>query len=242
MGFTANILRALSLPAALMQPVNPIYAEVVSITPHVACSSVAPIVIAKPSIGYLDVMPIPVVRIEIASVKPAGKEPAEADSSNPEPAEALPQEPVSLSCPSPSPIGVRYGPGRRREIEADYERKRPRDQTAALQKEAASKVEIQIWRLGVSKSGGGFLSAFVTNRNDFALQQITLRCSFTTAKGSRVQLYKLADVIEPLSLGPATINYTDHYLGAAPQDAVAADCAPDDVVAWSPGEDIQSRR
>jgi hypothetical protein len=82
-------------------------------------------------------------------------------------------------------------PRLRREIEADYERKRPRDQTAALQKEAATKVELQIWRLGVSKSGGAFLSAFVINRNDFALQQITLRCEFTTAKGSRVHLYKL---------------------------------------------------
>jgi ribosomal protein L37AE/L43A len=235
MGLTANNLRGILVAAALMQPVSAIYAEFVSITPHVACSSVAPIVIAKPSIGYPDVMPISVVRTEIASVKPAGKEPAEADTGSP-------QDRVSLPCPSPSPIGVRYGPGRRREIKADYERKRPRDQTAALQKEAATRVEIQIWRLGVSKSGGAFLSAFVTNRNDFALQQITLRCEFTTAKGSRVHLYKLADVIEPLSLGPATINYTDHYLGAAPQDAVEADCIPDDVVAWSPGEDIQSRR
>jgi hypothetical protein len=187
-------------------------------------------------------MPIPVVRTEIASVKPAEKEPAEADTSKQEPAEGSPQDPVSLACPSPSPIGVRYGPGLRREIEADYKRKSPRDQTAALQKEAATKVELQIWRLGVSKSGGAFLSAFVINRNDFALQQITLRCEFATAKGSRVNLYKLADVIEPMSLGPATINYTDHYLGAAPQDAVEADCRPDDVVAWSPGEDIQSRR
>jgi hypothetical protein len=52
---------------------------------------------------------------------------------------------------------VRYGPSRRREIEADYERKRPRDQTAALPKEATTKIEIQIWQLGVSKSGGAVL-------------------------------------------------------------------------------------
>ena len=242
MGLTANNLRGILVAAALMQPVSAIYAEVVSITPHVACSSVAPIVVAKPNIGYPDVMPIPVARTEIANVKPAGKEQAEADTANQEPAEGSLQDPVSLPCPSPSPIGVRYSPGLRAEIETDYERKRPRDQTAALQKEAAAKVGVQIWRLGVSKSGGAFLSAFVTNRNDFALQQITLRCEFTTAKGSRVHLYKLADVIEPRSLGPATINYTDHYLGAAPQDAVEADCTPDDVVAWSPGEGIQSRR
>ena len=36
------------------------------------------------------------------------------------------------------------------------------------------------------------------------------------------------------------INYTDHYLGAAPQDAVEADSRSVDVVAWSPGEGIQS--
>jgi hypothetical protein len=242
MGLTANNLRGVLVAAALMQPVSAIYAEVVSITPHVACSSVAPIVVAKPNIEYPDVMPIPVARTEIASTNPAGKEQAGADTANEEPAEGSLQDPVSLPCPSPSPIGVRYGPGLRRDIEADYERKRPRDQTAALQKEAATKVELQIWRLGVSKTGGAFLSAFVINRNDFALQQITLRCEFATAKRSRVHLYKLADVIEPLSLGPATINYTDHYLGAAPQDAVEADCTPDDVVAWSPGEGIQSRR
>jgi hypothetical protein len=90
MGLTANNLRALLVAAALMQPVSAVCAEAVSITPHVACSSVAPTVVAKSSIGYPDVLPIPVVRTEIASVKPAGKERAEADTSNQEPAEGSP--------------------------------------------------------------------------------------------------------------------------------------------------------
>ena len=58
--------------------------------------------------------------------------------------------------PPPSPIGLRYTPDIRRETEADYERKRPHDPTVAFLKEAATKVEIQIWRLGVSKTGGAF--------------------------------------------------------------------------------------
>src|SRR5262245_20048600 len=131
MGLIANNLRRVLVAAALMQPVDAIYAEVVSITPHVACSTVATIVVAKPSVGYPDVMPIPVARTEIASMNPAGKEQAEADTANQEPAEGAPQDPVSLACPSPSPIRVRYSPGLRRDIEAGYERKRPRDQTAA---------------------------------------------------------------------------------------------------------------
>jgi hypothetical protein len=242
MGLTANNLRALLVAGALMEPVSPIYAANVSIAPHVECSSIAPIVVAKPSIDRPEITPIPVARTEIASVRIAGPERPEAESPKQEAVEELPQDSPSLPCASPSPIGVRYAPGPRGEIEAAYERKRPRGQTAAFLKQAATKVEIRISRLGVSKSGGAFLSAFVTNRNDFALQQIVLRCEFTTRKGSRAHLYKLAEVIEPLSLGPATINYTDHYLGAAPKDAVEADCTAVDVAAWSPGEDIQSRR
>jgi hypothetical protein len=175
-------------------------------------------------------------------VEIAGKEAAETDTPKQEAVAGLQQDPVSLPCTSPSPIGVRYAPVLRREIETKYELKRPRDPTDASLKQAATKVELQIWRLGLSKSGGAFLSGSVTNRNDFALQQITLRCEFTTRKGPKVYFYKLAEVIEPLSLGPATINYTDHYLGAAPQDAGDADCTPDVVAVWSPGEDIQSRR
>jgi len=91
-------------------------------------------------------------------------------------------------------------------------------------------------------TGGTFLSAFVTNQNDFALQQITLRCEYVTKDGPKVFSYKLSEVLEPVSLGPATINYVDHYLGAAPLDARDANCAADEVAVWSPGEDIQSRR
>jgi hypothetical protein len=137
---------------------------------------------------------------------------------------------------------VRYAPDIRRETEADYERKRPRDPTAAFLKEAATKVEFQIWRLGVSKTGGAFLSAFVTNKNDFALQEITLRCEYGTKVGPKVFFYKLSGVIEPISRGPTTINYVDHALGAAPLNAMDANCTPDEVVVWPLGEDIQSRR
>jgi hypothetical protein len=94
----------------------------------------------------------------------------------------------------------------------------------------------------MSKAGAAYISAFVTNRNDFALQQITLRCEYVTKDGPKVFFYKLEEVIEPSSLGPATIHYVDHYLGAAPLDANQADCTPDEVVPWSPGDDIQSRR
>jgi hypothetical protein len=221
-----------------MQPISAIHAEIISITPHTACSSVAPIDIAKPSIGRPERAPIPVARAEIAGAEVERKE--GADISKPD--EGVLQASISLPCPSPSPIGVRYVPDLRRDIEADYERRRPRDPTAAFLRHAATQVEIQIWRLGVSKSGGAFLSAFVTNRNDFALQQITLRCEYGTRNGPKVFLYHLSEVIEPVSLGPATIHYTDHLLGAAPPDAEEADCTADQVAVWSPGEDIQSRR
>jgi hypothetical protein len=59
-------------------------------------------------------------------------------------------------------------------------RKRPRDPNDVFLKQAASKVEVQLGRLGVSKSGNVFISAFITNKNDFALQQITLRCDYNT--------------------------------------------------------------
>jgi len=240
MRLSASNLCALLTTGALMEPISAIYAEIISVTPHTACSSVAPIGIAKPSIGRPEVAPIPVARAEIASVEVAGKE--RADISKQETDEGLPQASISLPCPSPSPIGVRYVPDLRRDIEADYERKRPRDPTAAFLRKAATKVEIQIWRLGVSRSGGAFLSAFVTNQNDFALQQITLRCEYGTKDGLKVFLYQLSEVIEPVSLGPATINYTDHFLGAASPDAGEADCTADQVAVWSPGDDIQSRR
>jgi hypothetical protein len=242
MRLSANNLRAVVVTGALMEPTSAIYAEIISVTPHTACSSVTPINVAKPSIDRPEVAPIPVARAEIASVEVAGKERAEADTSKQETVAGLPQASISLPCPSPSPIGVRYAPDLRREMEAKYERKRPRDPTAAFLRQAATKVEIQIWRLGVSKSGGAFLSAFVTNQNDFALQQITLRCEYATKNGPKVFHYKLSEVIEPVSIGPATINYTDHLLGAAPPGAGEADCTADEVAVWSPGEDVQSRR
>jgi hypothetical protein len=82
----------------------------------------------------------------------------------------------------------------------------------------------------------------VTNKNDFALQEITLRCEYGTKVRPQVFFYKPSDVIEPISRGPATINYVDHPLGAAPLDATDVKCTPDEVVVWSPDEDIQSRR
>jgi hypothetical protein len=223
-----------------MEPINPIYAEIISVAPHTECSFIVPMEIATLRIDRPEVAPIPVAKAEIAPVDVAGKGRVEVETSKQE--AGLPQRSMSLSCPSPSPIAVRYAPDLRRRMEADYEHKRPRDPTAALPRQAANKVEIHIWRLGVSKSGGAFLSAFVTNQNDFALQQITLRCEYATKNGRKVLLYKLSDVFEPSSQGPATINYTDHYLGAAPPDAGEVDCMADEVAVWSTGEDIQSRR
>jgi hypothetical protein len=239
MRFSANNIRALLATGALVTPTSAGYAEIVSVTSHVPCRSAASIDIAKPSIDRPEVATIPVARAEVANVEVVGRERAGAE---PEAAEELPQASIVLPCPSPSPIGVRYAPDIRREIEAKYERKRPRDPTDAFLRQAAAKVEIQIWRLGVSKTGGAFLSAFVTNQNDFAVQQITLKCEYVTKNGPKVFSYKLSEVIEPVSLGPATINFVDHYLGAAPVDARDANCAPDEVAVWSPGEDIQSRR
>ena len=242
MRFSANNVRTLLATGALVEPTSAVYAEIVSVTPHATCRSAASIDIAKPSIDRPKVATIPVARAEVANVEVVGNERAGADTSKPEAAEELPQASIVLPCPSPSPIGVRYAPDIRREIEAEYERKRPRDPTDAFLRQAAAKVEIQIWRLGVSKTGGAFLSAFVTNQNDFALQQITLKCEYVTKNGPKVFSYKLSEVIEPVSLGPATINYVDHYLGAAPVDARDANCAADEVAVWSAGEDIQSRR
>ena len=239
MRFSAANCWALLALGALMDP-SAIYAETVSVTPHTTCSSVAIIDVAKPRIHGFEVAPIPVARAEIASVEVAGKEKGGADASKQEVVAEQPS--TGQPCPSPSPIGVRYVPDIQREIAADYERKRPRDPTFDSLKQAASKVEIQIWRLGVSKTGGAFLSAFISNQNDFALQQVTLRCEFVTKDGPKVFFYKISEVIEPSSLGPATINYVDHPIGAAPADARDANCTPDEVGVWYPGEDIQSRR
>ena len=240
MRFSANNFCAALAAGALIGPTNAIYAEIVSVTSHTTCRPQAPIQIAKPSIDQPAVAPIPIAKAEIASVEVAGKERVEPDTSKEE--SRPPQPPISPPCPSPSPIGVRYTPDVRQQIEADYERKRPHDPSVDFQTQAATKVEIQIWRLGVSKIGGAYLSAFVTNRNDFALQQTTLRCEYVTKDGPKVFLYKLSEVIEPSSLGPASIHYVDHFLGAAPLDASTADCTPHEVVVWSPGDDIQSRR
>jgi hypothetical protein len=240
MRFSANNFCAVLAAGALIGPTNAIYAEIASVTPHTTCRPQAPINIAKPSIDQPGVASIPVARAEIASVEVAGKERVGPDTSKEE--TGPPQPPISLPYPSPSPIGVRYTPEIRQQIEADYERKRPHDLTVDFQRQAATKVDIQIWRSGVSKSGGAYLTAFVTNHNDFALQQITLRCEYVTKDGPKVFFYNLLEVIEPSSLGSATIHYVDHHLGAAPLDAKEADCTPDDVVVWSPGEDIQSRR
>jgi hypothetical protein len=81
---------------------------------------------------------------------------------------------------------VRYAPDIRKEKETEYERKRPRDPSGVFLKQAASKVDIQIGRLGVSKSSNAFLSAFVKNKNDFAVQQITVRCEYVTRDGPKV--------------------------------------------------------
>jgi hypothetical protein len=240
MRFSGNNVRAVLAAGVLIEPTSAIYAETISVTPHATCRPQAPINVAKPSIDQPGVAPIPVARAEIASVDIAGKEKAEPDPSTEE--TEPPQPLISPRCPSPSPIGVRYIPEIRQQIEADYERKRPHDPTVDFQRQAATKVDIQIWRFGMSKAGAAYISAFVTNRNDFALQQITLRCEYVTKDGPKVFFYKLEEVIEPSSLGPATIHYVDHYLGAAPLDANQADCTPNEVVLWSQGDDIQSRR
>jgi hypothetical protein len=237
-----NNLRALFVIGALIKPADEICAETVPVTPHNPCSSIAAILVAKPIIDRPEVAPIPVARAEIASVDVAGKEKAGADALQPERSAVPPQVPMSLSCLSPSPIGVRYAPDIRKEKEAEYERKRPRDPNDVFLKQAASKVEVQLGRLGASKSGNVFISAFITNKNDFALQQITLRCDYNTKDGPKVISYVLSEVIEPASLGPATINYTDHHVGTAPPYAIDVNCQPDELVLWSPGEDIQSRR
>jgi hypothetical protein len=240
MRFSGSNVRAVLAAGVLIEPTSAIYAETISVTPHATCRPQAPINVAKPSIDQPGVAPIPVARAEIASVDIAGKEKAEPDTSTEE--TEPPQPLISPRCPSPSPIGVRYIPDVRQQIEADYERKRPSDPTAEFQRQAAIKVDIQIWRFGMSKLGAAYISAFVTNHNDFALQQITLRCEYATKDGLKVFFYKLEEVIEPSSLGSATIHYVDHYLGAAPLDADQADCTPNEVVLWSPGDDIQSRR
>src|SRR5215472_15572712 len=110
MGLSRNYSPALLFIGALMGPVSAIYAEIISVTPHTACSSVAPMDIAKPSIDRLEVAPIPAARIEIASVEVAGKERAEANTLKQGPDTGSPQTPISLPCPSPAPIGVRYAP------------------------------------------------------------------------------------------------------------------------------------
>jgi len=237
-----NNLHALFVIGALIKPTDEICAETVPVSPHNPCSSIAAIRTAKPIIDRPEVASIPIARAEIASVEVAGKEKAGADALQPESSAVPPQAPMSLSCLSPSPIGVRYAPDIRKEKEAEYELKRPRDPNAVFLKQAASKVEVQLGRLGVSKSGDAFLSAFITNKNDFALQQITLRCDYNTKDGPKVISYVLSEVIEPASLGPATINYTDHHVGTAPPNAIDVNCQPDELVVWSPGEDIQSRR
>jgi hypothetical protein len=242
MRFSVKNIHALFVIGALIEPADEICAETIPVTSHNPCSSIATLRVARPIIDRPEVAPIPVARVEIASVEVAGKEKAQADALQPESAAVSPQASISLPCLSPSPIGVRYAPDIRKEKEAEYERKRPRDPNAVFLKQAASKVEFQIGRLGVSKSGDAFLSAFVTNKNDFALQQITLRCDYGTKDGPRVIFYQLSEVIEPASLGPATINYTDHHVGVAPPSASDVNCQPDEVVVWSPGEDIQSRR
>jgi len=242
MAFSANSVHALVVIGASIGPMDEICAEAIPVTPHTPCSSIAAIRIARPTTDRPEVAPIPVARVEIASLEVAGKEKAGADALQPEDTAVPPQALISLPCPSPSPIGVRYAPDIRKAKEAEYESRRPRNPNAVFLKQAASKVEVHIGRLGVSKSGGAFLSAFVTNKNDFALRQITLRCDYGTKDGPKVFSYQLSEVIEPASLGPATINYTDHHVGAAPANASDVDCKPDEVVVWSPGEDIQSRR
>src|SRR5262245_38220943 len=242
MRFSANNAPALFAIGALIAPTGAVCAETIPVTPHIPCSFIASIRIARPVIDRPEVAPILVARAEMASVEVAGKEKAGADASQPESVARPPQAAILLPCPSPSPIGLRYAPDIRKEKEAEYERRRPRDPNVAFLKQAATKVEMRIERLGVSKSGDAILSAFVTNKNDFALQPIPLRCEFGTRDGPKVVTYQLSEVIEPASLGPATINYIDHHVGTAPPSASDVTCRPDEVVVWSPADDIQARR
>jgi hypothetical protein len=129
---SANNVRALLATGALLEPTGAICAETIFVTPHIPCNPVAPIRIAKPSIDRPEITPIPVARAEIASVEVAGKEKAGADASQSESVAAPPQVLISLPCPSPSPIGVRYVPDIRKEKEAEYERKRPRDPNVVI--------------------------------------------------------------------------------------------------------------
>ena len=106
-----------------MEPINPIYAEIISVAPHTECSFIVPMEIATLRIDRPEVAPIPVAKAEIAPVDVAGKGRAEVETSKQE--SGLAQRSMSLSCPSPSPIAVRYPPDLRRRMEADYEHKRP---------------------------------------------------------------------------------------------------------------------
>jgi hypothetical protein len=91
MRFSMNNLRAFLATGALMEPISPIYADIISITRHTACSPVASIDIAKPMISRPEVAPIPVARAEIAGVQVAGKERAEDDISKQQTDARLPQ-------------------------------------------------------------------------------------------------------------------------------------------------------
>jgi hypothetical protein len=181
-----------------------------------------------------------VARPEIAAVDIAGKERTAADSPKQESAES--EEPqVSAACPSPSPIGVRHPPEIRRAIEANYER------TAARTRCYVSKGGCQqgrnpglaTWRLEIWRS---LCVRPVTNKNDFALEEITLRCEYGTKDGPKVLFYKLSEVLEPKSMGPATISYIDHYLGRAPPVRRRCELSTRRSCRLVGGTNVQSRR
>ena len=97
MRFSANNFRALLATGALIEPISAMYAEIVSVTPHTTCSSVARIDVARPIIVRPEAAPISVARAEIASIEVAGKEKTEPDTSNQE-AVASRRNPCHVRC------------------------------------------------------------------------------------------------------------------------------------------------
>jgi hypothetical protein len=98
------------------------------------------------------------------------------------------------------------------------------------------------FRRAADRTRGGFLQThkpFLRRSNDSTVNgnapandAAAVRSAWSSREGARRLApggsspfdanSQLTDVIEPLGLGPVTINYTDHYLGAAPQGAAEA--------------------
>jgi hypothetical protein len=98
MRFSANNFRALLATGALIVPTNAIYPEIVSVTPHTACSAVASIEVAKPIIDRPEAAPISVARTEIASIEVPGKEKTEPDTSKQETVAETPRNSCHVHC------------------------------------------------------------------------------------------------------------------------------------------------